>query len=82
MVVADIAVSVAAVGMAFAVSGHAMDARVTDRATGIAASEYLAVGLRLPEIAERRLANLVGQRLDDISRGNTPDPYGWLVPVG
>ncbi len=36
----------------------------------------------LPEIAERRLANLVGQRLDDIRRGNTPDPYGWLVPVG
>jgi branched-chain amino acid aminotransferase len=35
----------------------------------------------LPEIAERRLANQVGQRLDDIRRGRVADPYGWLVPV-
>jgi predicted permease len=49
LVVADIAVSVAAVGMAFAVSGHATDLQVANRATGIPASEYLAVELRLPE---------------------------------
>jgi len=49
LVVADIAVSVAAVGMAFAVSRHATDLQVTNRATGIPASEYLAVELRLPE---------------------------------
>lgn len=35
----------------------------------------------LPEIPERKLANQVGQRLDDIRRGRVPDPYGWLVPV-
>jgi putative ABC transport system permease protein len=51
LVVADIAVSVAAVGMAFAVSRHATDLRVTNRATGIPASEYLAVEFRLPEDA-------------------------------
>lgn len=51
LVVADIAVSVAAVGMAFAVSGHATDLQAADRATGIPASEYLAVELRLPEEA-------------------------------
>jgi putative ABC transport system permease protein len=49
LVVADIAVSVAAVGLAFAVSGHATDLQAANRATGIAASEYLAVELRLPE---------------------------------
>ena len=49
LVVADIAVSVAAVGMAFAVSGHATDLQAANRATGIPASEYLAVELRLPE---------------------------------
>lgn len=36
----------------------------------------------LPAIADRKLANLVGTRLDDIRRGRVPDPYGWLVPVG
>jgi putative ABC transport system permease protein len=51
LVVADIAVSVAAVGMAFAVSGHATDLQAANRATGIAASEYLAVEFRLPESA-------------------------------
>lgn len=49
LVVADIAVSVAAVGMAFAVSGHATDLDAANRATGIPASEYLAVEFRLPE---------------------------------
>jgi hypothetical protein len=49
LLVADIAVSVAAVGMAFAVFGQAVDPRAADRATGIAASEYLAVEVRLPE---------------------------------
>jgi predicted permease len=51
LVVADIAVSVAAVGMAFAVAGHATDLGAADRATGIPASEYLAVEVRLPEDA-------------------------------
>lgn len=49
LMVADIAVSVAAVGMAFAVSRHATDLQNANRATGIPASEYLAVELRLPE---------------------------------
>ncbi|MBL7951504.1 MAG: branched-chain amino acid aminotransferase [Flavobacteriales bacterium] len=35
----------------------------------------------LPEIAQRELANKVGQRLDDIRRGNVTDPYAWMVPV-
>ncbi len=48
LVVADIAVSVAAVGMAFAVYGHATDLQAADRATGIPATEYLAVEVRLP----------------------------------
>ena len=48
LVVADIAVSVAAVGMAFAVSGHATDLQVANRATGIRASEYLALEFRQP----------------------------------
>lgn len=49
LIVADIAVSVAAVGMAFAVSRHATDLQVARRATGIPADEYLAVEFRLPE---------------------------------
>ena len=49
LVVADIAVAVAAVGMAFAAAGHVTDLQVASRATGIQASEYLAVELRLPE---------------------------------
>ncbi|HET6681998.1 MAG TPA: ABC transporter permease [Gemmatimonadaceae bacterium] len=48
LVVADIAVSVAAVGMALAISAHATDLQAANRATGIAASEYLAVEFRLP----------------------------------
>ena len=50
LVVADIAVSVAAVGMAFAVSSHATDLQNANRATGIPASEYLAVEFRLPQV--------------------------------
>jgi hypothetical protein len=53
LVVADIAVSVAAVGMAFAVSGHATDLQAANRATGIPASEYLAVEFRLPQDRRR-----------------------------
>ncbi|MBK8250811.1 MAG: ABC transporter permease [Gemmatimonadetes bacterium] len=49
LVVADIAVSVAAIGMAFAVSSHATDLQVANRATGIPSSEYLAVEVRLPD---------------------------------
>jgi predicted permease len=50
LVVADIAVSVAAVGMAFAVSSHATDLQAANRATGIRAAEYLAVEFRLPQV--------------------------------
>jgi len=49
LMVADIAVSVAAVGMALAISRHATDLRAASRATGIPASEYLAVEFRLPD---------------------------------
>ena len=49
LVVADIAVAVAAVGMAIAASGHATDLQAANRATGIPASEFLAVEFRLPE---------------------------------
>ena len=66
LVVADIAVSVAAVGMAFAVSGHATDLQAADRATGIPASEYLAVEFRLPEGA----STSADARADD----GAPDP--------
>jgi putative ABC transport system permease protein len=65
LVVADIAVSVAAVGMAFAVSGHATDLQAADRATGIPASEYLAVELRLPEGARTSV---------DARADGAPDP--------
>ena len=61
LVVADIAVSVAAVGMAFAVSGHATDLQAANRATGIPAAEYLAVEFRLPQgdgAADRTRAQL------------------------
>jgi hypothetical protein len=63
LVVADIAVSVAAVGMAFAVSGHARDLQVADRATGIAASEYLAVEFRLPEGATASVDSRTAERV-------------------
>lgn len=51
LVIADIAVSVAAVGMAFSVSEHATNLQAANRATGITASEYLAAEFRLPESA-------------------------------
>jgi len=51
LVIADVAVAVAAVGMAFAVSGQATDLQSAARATGIPASEFLAVEFRLPEDA-------------------------------
>lgn len=56
LVVADIASSIAAVGLAFAVSGHATDLQVLNRATGIDASRYLAVELHLPEDAATAMA--------------------------
>jgi predicted permease len=66
LVVADIAVSVAAVGMAFAVSSHATNLQVADRATGIQASEYLAVELRFSgdgdDPARTRLQHAAAQR--------------------
>ena len=46
LVVGDIAVSVAAVGLAIAVFGHATNLRVAQRATGIPAAEYLAAERR------------------------------------
>lgn len=48
LVVADIAVSVAAVALAFATAVHATDLDATNRATGVVASEYLAAEVRLP----------------------------------
>lgn len=49
LVVADIAVSVAAVGMAFAISGHATDLQAANRASGLVASEYLMAEFRLSD---------------------------------
>jgi hypothetical protein len=65
LVVADIAVSVAAVGMAFAVSGHATDLQAANRATGIPASEYLAVEFRLPDGG--------GSSADAVTNDGAPD---------
>jgi putative ABC transport system permease protein len=56
LVVADIAVSVAAVGMAFAVSQHATDLRVRDEMLGVPAAEYLAMELRVPDESVSDLA--------------------------
>ncbi len=36
---------------------------------------------KLAEVAERKLANRVGQVLDDVRRGRRADPHGWIVPV-
>jgi putative ABC transport system permease protein len=77
LVVADIAVSVAAVGMAFAVSGHATDLQVANRATGIPASEYLAVEFRLPEDA-RGLATVQRELVAALER----EPGVRRVAVG
>lgn len=35
----------------------------------------------LPNVEDRKIANLVGTKLDDIRRGRITDPYGWMVPV-
>jgi len=35
----------------------------------------------LPDVAQRELANRIGERLDGIRRGTVADPYGWMVPV-
>lgn len=35
----------------------------------------------LPAVEDRKIANQVGKRLDDIRRGRVADPYGWVVPV-
>ena len=64
LVVADIAVSVAAVGMAFAVARHATDLQLANRATGIPASEYLAVEFRLPAGAVGEDAAVSGDTTD------------------
>jgi predicted permease len=70
LVVADIAVSVAAVGMAFAVAGHATDLEAANRATGIPASEYLAVEFRLPtdDVPDRRRLRLAAAQRDLVAR--------------
>lgn len=49
LVVGDIAVSVAVVGLALAMADRATDLKQDDRAAGIPAAEYLAVELRLPD---------------------------------
>lgn len=49
LVVADIAVSVAAVGMALTIARHSTDLRVADHAAGVPSAEYLAVEFRQPE---------------------------------
>jgi len=49
LVVGDIAVSVAVVGLAVAMVGKATDLRQDDRAAGIPAAEFLAVEVRLPD---------------------------------
>jgi predicted permease len=61
LVVADIAVSVAAVGMAFSVARHATDLTALRHATGVAAQEFLAVEFRLPEVG----VSLAGAAVDD-----------------
>ncbi len=35
----------------------------------------------LPNVEERKIANLIGEKLDAIRRGRIADPYGWIVPV-
>ena len=36
---------------------------------------------KLAEVGDRKLANRVGQVLDDIRRGRATDTHGWVVPV-
>ncbi len=49
LVVADIAVAVAAVGLALSIGRHANAMLANDRSAGVAAGEYLAVEFRLPD---------------------------------
>jgi len=51
--------------MAFAASGHATDLQAANRATGIPASEYLAVEFRLPQDARNSV--------EGSAHGGTPD---------
>lgn len=54
LVVADIAVAVAAVGLALSIGHHANAMLANDRSAGVAAGEYLAVEFRLPDAADPR----------------------------
>lgn len=47
----------------------------------IASIAYEGVEYKLPDVHDRPFANHVGQVLDDIRRGRTADPFGWMVPV-
>jgi predicted permease len=85
LVVADIAVSVAAVGMAFAVSRHATDLQVANRATGIQASEYLAVEFRLPQdgdVPDQRLRMQLSTAQRDLVAALEREPGVGRVAVG
>lgn len=65
LVVGDIAVSVAVVGLALAMVGRATDLKQDDRAAGIPAAEFLAVELRLPDDGLPAAAGQDQQRLTD-----------------
>lgn len=85
MVVADLAVSVAAVAMAFAVSGHATDLQAANRATGIPASEYLAVEFRLPQdgdVPDQRLRMRLAAAQRDLVAALEREPGVRRVAVG
>jgi putative ABC transport system permease protein len=85
LVVADIAVSVAAVGIAFAVSGHATDLQTANRATGIPASEYLAVEFRLPQdgdVPDQRLHMRLAAAQRDLVAALEREPGVRRVAVG
>ncbi|MCC6931211.1 MAG: ABC transporter permease [Gemmatimonadaceae bacterium] len=79
LVVADIAVSVAAVGMAFAVARHATDLEVAERATGIRAAEYLGVELHLPADASMAAGAPGGDGLTDRRRAQLAAAQRALV---
>jgi branched-chain amino acid aminotransferase len=70
--------------VAAARNGHMRSAFGAGTAATIAHIASITFGeeeFTLPDVAQRELANRVGQRLDDIRRGNVADPYGWMVPV-
>ncbi len=82
LVVADIAVSVAAVGLALTIVDQATDLREDARAAGIPAAEYLAVQFRLPE-ATPSVASSTGASAgagalaaDDVQRRRESDRLG------